>query len=318
MAIMPLLGCINMVQALHPQSQVLSVLHAAFGPHENWKTNPLKGGLSGASLFLADNGKKKYVVRFFSHLSKDQTVRLISANKAASSGGYGPHVYFDDAVDGVIVTDYLTPQPLNSGTLHQDLALLLKKIHRGPQLQNAGHLWERTMSILHELKKVNQSLVDIPAIENDLNQLVKKASQNLESAPCHRDLNPTNLIYTHHKLFAVDYDSAGQDDPYIDVAEVAIFYCSDEKQEIKFITSYLDHPPSQAEIDKFLLMKKIAFFFYGVEFLREVPQEIWEANPSLEPFQSYLNKLGQGTVSLEDPKEKLRMGLIMIQEALKP
>ena len=65
-------------------------------------------------------------------------------------------------------------------------------------------------------------------------------------------------------------------------------------------------------------MKKIAFLYYGIEFLRMVPQEIWETNPSLEPFQSYLKKLGQRTVSLEDPKEKLNMGLIMIQEAMKP
>lgn len=293
-----------------------SVLQGTFGRAKEWQIIPLKGGLSGASLFLADNGEKKYVVRFFDHFSKDQTERLIFNQKAAAIGGYGPEVYFDDAEEGVVVISYLDPHPLNTPTLYQDLALLLKHIHKGPELHHTGRIWERTHALLQRLKTIQQSLLNIGEIQTYLGKLVEKVTPSLESVPCHRDLNPTNLIYTNQKFLAVDYDSAGQDDPYLDLAQVSIFYCREEEQETILLILYLGHSPSHFEMDKFRLMKKIAFLFYGVEFLRQVPSEVWETKPDLDSFRIYMKKLGDGTVSLEEPKEKLNMGLIMLQEAM--
>lgn len=298
-------------------NKALSTLHIAFGREKDWEIIPLEGGLSGASLFLADNGVKKYVARFFDHLSNEHTERLIFNQKVASIGGYGPHVYFDDPEQRIILMDYLSAQPINQATIHKDLALLLQKIHKGPKLHHAGHIWERTTEVLQTLKDIPQSLIDIGNIQVDLNQLIEKAKAGLESAPCHRDLNPMNLIYTDQKFFAVDYDSAGQDDPYIDLAEVAIFYCRCEEQETTLLTLYLGHRPSQLEMDKFRLMKKIAFFFYAVEFFRQVPSETWQITPDVDPFEVYMKKLAEGAVSLENPKEKLNMGLILLQEGMK-
>ena len=64
-------------------------------------------------------------------------------------------------------------------------------------------------------------------------------------------------------------------------------------------------------------MKKLALLYYGAGFLMLVPEEYWVPAPELEPLRAFFHKLGLGEVSLEDPKARLTMGLVLLTEALK-
>ncbi len=302
------------------QIQPITALHHAFGPDGDWTVNPLQGGLSGASIFVAeDKENHKYVVRYFDRLPPQESDRLIKNQLAAQEAGYGPKVHWSDSAHSIIVMDFLEPeQPTN---VYQNLALLLRKIHQSPKIGKTGRLWEVITPMIEELKKVDQNLVDMNLVKSTYDSAIEEVTPNLESKTCHRDLNPTNIIFSKGQFYAVDYDSIGIDDPYIDLAQVAIFYCNTvgiitQEAEKEFLTLYLEHAPSDFELNKFEAFKKIASISFAVFFLRMGPTDGWGAEPELMPFKNYKNLLGQGKINLADPREKLRFGLILLSEAM--
>ncbi|MBX9831202.1 phosphotransferase [Candidatus Babeliales bacterium] len=302
---------------VQPTDKVLAALENAFGVAKDWQVNPLKGGLSGAPIFLATKGTNQYVVRFFDHLSSDQIPKLIMAQKAAATSGYGPKIHWYNLEQGAVVMDYLKPEQPDQKNILNDLAVLLNKIHQSPELESAGRIWDQTYSVIKSLQSVNQTLLELSVVQTYLEQVVQKVSQDLQSKPCHRDMNPGNLIFSQGQFFAVDYDSFGMDDPYTDIAQVAIFYCYSAESEKQLLTLYLHRQPTDAEIAKLQLFKKIALIFYGMEFLCKVPAELWQTAPDLMPYLKFLQLLGSKAIELEDPKEKLRSGLIMVREGMR-
>ncbi|MBY0353768.1 phosphotransferase [Candidatus Babeliales bacterium] len=317
-ALLVLSACGQKSHVQQTDNKVLAALENAFGSSQNWQVNILKGGLSGAPIFLASKGTDQYVVRFFDHLSSDQIPKLIRAQKAAATSGYGPKIYWDNVEQGAVVMDYLEPEQPDKKNILNDLVILLNKIHQSPRIESSGSLWDLTYAAINKLKGVKQTLLELSAVQTYLEKLVQKVSQNLASKPCHRDMNPGNLIFSKGQFFAVDYDSFGMDDPYIDIAQVAIFYCYSAEAEKQLLTLYLHRQPTDAEMAKLQLFKRIALIFYGMEFLCKVPAQLWQSTPDLIPYLKFLQLLGSKAVALEDPKEKLRSGLIMVREGMKP
>jgi thiamine kinase-like enzyme len=300
--------------------QPINVMHQAFGPAKEWAIGPLKGGLSGASIFVAeDKENHKYVVRYFDHLPHRDSDRLIRNQLGASAAGFGPKVHWFDSAHSVIVMDFLEPEePTN---VYQNLAILLRKIHNSPKLGETGRLWEAIHPMIEDLRKVDQNLLDIDLVKSTFDSVIEQVTPNLESKTCHRDLNPTNIIFSKGQFYAVDYDSIGIDDPHIDLAQVAIFYCNTQnintqEAEREFLTLYLGHAPTDAELKKFEAFKKIAYISFGVGFARLGPIDGWGTLPELMPFKNYKSLLGQGKLNLEDPRERLRFGLILLREAM--
>lgn len=300
--------------------QPVAALHNAFGQDGDWTVKPLQGGLSGASIFIAeDKAHHKYVVRYFDHLPPQESDRLIQNQLAAQDAGYGPKVHWSDSAHSVIVMDFLEPeQPTN---VYQNLAILLRKIHQSPKIGKTGRLWEVITPMIEDLKKVDQNLVDMDLVKSSFDSAIEQVTLHLESKTCHRDLNPTNIIFSKGQFYAVDYDSIGIDDPYIDLAQVAIFYCNTQntntqEAEKEFLTLYLEHAPSDAELSKFEAFKKIAYISFGVGLARLGPNDGWGAEPELMPFKDYKSLLGQGKLNLGDPRERLRFGLILLHEAM--
>ncbi len=91
--------------------------------------------------------------------------------------------------------------------------------------------------------------------------------------PCHSDLHGGNLIFLGNEFKAVDYEDAGQGDPYFDVATVASYFYSDSDHEKILIETYLGRQPSAAENAKFYLMKQVILLKWVFDWLKRVPAE---------------------------------------------
>jgi tRNA A-37 threonylcarbamoyl transferase component Bud32 len=113
---------------------------------DNVTAEKLTGGFSGAPLFVATTETKKYVVRFLKHKPLEERKREIGVLQIASQAEYGPHVYFADADQGVVIMEFLSPQAMppelwQSEKLYVMLAKFLQKIHRGPKFENIEALY---------------------------------------------------------------------------------------------------------------------------------------------------------------------------------
>ena len=291
---MLLSGCLGTKTMLSwKEHKAAAALQDAFGAQNTWQISPLQGGLSGASIFIADNGSHKYVVRFFDHLPPSQVARLLNGQKNAWTGGYGPKVHWANPKQSVVVMDYLQPQQPNPETIMQDLATLLRKIHTSPMGEGTTRYWDHVFSVvIKKLEEVPQTILDVPTVKSYLEKLVEKAAENLESKTCHRDMNPTNLIFCSGRFFAVDYDSLGIDDPYIDIAQVATFYCHTPAATKKLLSAYLEREPTDVETTKLTLFQKIVLISYGLDFFGNIPDTLWTHKPELMPFRQFIRMVG--------------------------
>jgi thiamine kinase-like enzyme len=132
-----------------------------------------------------------------------------------------------------------------------------------------------------------------------------------------QDIQPNNLIYLGNEFKAVDYESAAQSDPYFDVATVAIYYCFNPKFEHVLFTTYLERQPSEQETAKLYLMKLVAEIHYGLIFLKLGIQYIDQyAILSVPSYWEFLSTLGKEKVDLDEPKYKMSMAKILINDVV--
>ena len=226
----------------------------------------LSGGLSGSEIIKVSTPNRDYVVRFWNMQWADYFPQDLACQLVASDAGYGPKVYFRDAVEGITVMEYYFPEPLPEIQIRlATLVSLLKKIHTGPSVPKGIDRSIYLDLLIEEIKESN--FVDLQAIKTIKNTVFAHTRPHALHVPCHRDLHHGNLIYTQGKYVAIDYTWGAMDDPYADLANIAIFNCSTIEEEKLLLQLYLGRPPSFKEVARLSLMKLPAKIFYGLEFL---------------------------------------------------
>ncbi|KKP35838.1 MAG: hypothetical protein UR26_C0002G0138 [candidate division TM6 bacterium GW2011_GWF2_32_72] len=237
----------------------------------------LEGGLSSARLFLVTTPLQKYVVRFLSKKrSKQENMEEINLLQIASDSGYGPKIYFSDTSLGVVIMEYLldqkiTDQDLESKQFYVELANFLKKINQGGEFKNqSGNEFEYINRKIQKNKLRSSIFLDSL---NRLQEIVDTIQTTLSPylnvcGSCHNDLHGGNVLYLGNEFKAIDYESAGKNDPFFDLATVLLCFCFDSNYEKFLIKEYLGRNPSAEEeaklyLIKFIIMIRWAVFLLG-------------------------------------------------------
>ena len=61
----------------------------------------------------------------------------------------------------------------------------------------------------------------------------------------HNDVNPGNLLYDEGRLLLVDWDAAGLNDPYFDLATIALFHRMDDQTCLRLLTAHEAEPVAE-------------------------------------------------------------------------
>lgn len=290
----------------------------------------LKGGFSGAQLFTVTSGSKKYVVRFLKHPSQKTRQDEIELSNIAAKGGYGPQIYYDDNKQGVIIIEFLPSRfasyqqhlltllkPKQSEQLYVELAQLLQKIHSGPKFPKSKSIFDKTRSRMPRIKSKANDDVPLTRIENIVSIIHRAIGPHLSPTPSHNDLNPNNLRFLGRKTKAIDFDDAAQQDPYYDLATVAIYYCIFPAYEKILLSAYLKRHPTLQERAKLYLMKQMARINEALNQLSRATEKIgkYEALQVLS-WKGLLKNFSEGKVNLEDPNDQLRIAKVLINQVL--
>ncbi len=172
-------------------------------------TEEIKTQHGGNDLFRVVVKNGDYLVRKAGRGEGDASMEFHIAELAASIG-IAPHVYCFDTRLSIFVTDWINGD--HKDTLGVDelmeLVRLLKKLH---SLKVSGD--------------------DMPAV--DLRSIVKykegigEAFDICDKYPphkalCHNDPNPQNIIWSENGVKLIDYEYAGLNDIYFDLAGVSV------------------------------------------------------------------------------------------------
>ena len=248
------------------RSEALEILQNSLGVKGPFETELLSGGLSGSEVIKVKALHQAYVVRFWNMQWADYFPQDLNCQLIASDAGYGPKVYFSDAVKGITVMDYYFPEVLPEIQIRLEaLVDLLKKIHAGPRVPRGIDRAVYLDLLLEEVKETH--LFDLKAIKTIKDTVFAATRPIANCVSCHRDLTHGNLIFTEGRFIAIDYTWGAMDDPYADLANIAIFNCKTQEEENLLLQLYFGYAPSVMEMAWLSLMKLPAKIFYGLEFL---------------------------------------------------
>lgn len=270
-----------------------------------YENKPLIGGLSKNKQYLYSVNEKKYVVRVLGEeLSKrrgEVVIHCLAADK-----GIAPKVYYCADDYSFIIMDFVDDHTL----LWQDareaevLDLIAQKVHAVKQLDHNAFIYENGWNLFGQINKDYHAIKDQG--HEDLNCMIDQAFQSTKIihqkienekrslVPCHNDLNYRNIFFTEKNIIFIDWEMAGINYDFYDLAYYSVFSCLNEKDDVYLLTRYLAQAPTFGDIAYFKnikLMIRCCNIFYLLAFLENIPQSIPEE--SIQDFEFYAYAFSQ-------------------------
>lgn len=213
--------------------------------------NRLEGGMSNYTYVVETKGKKytyrvpgKFAERFVDRVEEwenIQEVKRLGLNNITSYVEIESGEKLAEYVEGTIMseTDVVSYNAMSVAAL--------KKIHQSDlkfRDYNAfGRLDDderfcREMGFEHPKEYVE--------LRHKLDAM-RKAHADVERVPCHCDYQPTNLVINGDKLYVLDWEFAGMNDPFYDIA---CYGNAGFDKALALLEAYVGHKPTSEELKR--------------------------------------------------------------------
>jgi len=196
--------------------------------------------------YLLHTDQEKYILRIFGSENRDRSAEY-RIQYAASRQHLAPKPLFLDLEAGLMVSEYSYGTHINSLSSKniQALSRVLFSLHSIPlQKKNIPY---------------NAEPQGLPGFGYD-------------PVLCHHDLNPYNILWKNDTPMLIDWEYAGINDRYFDLASVAVEFNLDKQMSALLLESYFDN---HREID----IKKLHAYQTHYQNLCE---QWWEEKRSLQ------------------------------------
>ena len=225
--------------------RVNAILHR----HDTKIVKRLEGGMSNYTFVVESEGKKmtyrvpgKYAEKFV-----DRDVEWENIQKVDSLG-LNNHTIYVELCSGEKLADYV------EGTIMSDTDVVsynamsvaaLKKLHQsGLKLKDYdafGRL-DDDERFCHDTGFTHPDAYRV--LRSKLEDLRGQMGQT-ELVPCHCDYQPTNLVIDGDKLYVLDWEFAGMNDPFYDIA---CYGNAGFDKALALLEAYVGHKPTQQEL----------------------------------------------------------------------
>lgn len=102
---------------------------------------------------------------------------------------------------------------------------------------------------------------------NKIDEIKLLLTPHLELASCHNDLNFSNLLFDGKKTYFIDWEAAGLEDPFFDLAMVCNEFITEDESRTYFIHQYFGRNLTELEAKKLNGMRQIAYCYLALHFL---------------------------------------------------
>ena len=199
----------------------------------------MAGGLSGAAVHRVDANGRTFVLK----ISKsDESIDAWRARceilLLAADAGVAPRVIHTDEARRAVLSVFVAGKPFRAAYFDprtrdaavNDLGRMLRRVHDLPVPASADSRGPRevlaaTWSGLSETPGIPAFVGD--AVRRVLDETPPRGGR--DAVLSHNDVNPGNLVYDGEQLLLVDWDAAGSNDPYYDLAAIAVFHRMDDE-----------------------------------------------------------------------------------------
>lgn len=211
----------------------------------------LEGGMSNYTYVVETRGKKytyrvpgKFAEKFVDRVEEwdnIQEVNRLGLNNATSYVEVISGEKLAEFVEGTILSD------TDIESYNEMSVAALKKIHNSDlkfhDYNAVGRLSDderycREMGFTHpkEYLELRQKLEEM-----------RDAHASVKAVPCHCDYQPTNLVVNGDKLYVLDWEFAGMNDPFYDIA---CYGNAGFDKALSLLKAYVGHEPTREELQR--------------------------------------------------------------------
>ncbi len=224
------------------------------------------GGLTNL-VYRVRHGTDTYLLRIPGVGTEAYIDRSIEAHDAqvAAAAGVSAQVLFFDPDDGLMLAEYIDGTTLDAGGFKNPgsitrAATALRRMHQHPQpFKKRFDVFEQ---IDEYLDLVNQLKAPLPEGYQQVKaeaDAVRRAllARSVDLAPCHCDPLAENFIDTGERVYIVDWEYAGNNDPMWDLGDVSVEAEFDSDQDQCLLAAYFDGDPPADQVARMMMYKML-------------------------------------------------------------
>lgn len=278
----------------------------------------LIGGGSTASMWKITVKNHPYVLRLMGldQPIADRRVQVICAQYGARLG-IAPQCYYADAENGILIMDYIHSAELTKEIIFNQMPVLLAKLHNSEKMPEAYCVIFPYMNDFIDkmvVKTPSKKIIEYYKIIQDIMLILVKHRQ---LASCHNDLNSENILYDGKQIYLIDFEAAGTEDPYFDLATVCQQNCFDTEEELLFLEKYMTRKPNALEIAKLVLMKQVSYCYHALHFFEHAYSGgMMSYHGEVPTFQQWYEGRKQGKYSYETTRDLILYAMVVLNQSL--
>ena len=199
-------------------------------PGREIRVSPIAAGLTNQN-FRVDVDSTPYFVRLPGQstdlLAVDRANELHNT-RAASAAGVGPKVVDHDPASGALVLEWIDGRTMSNAAFAEPgtparVAEALRRLHAGPRFLTDFNMFRLTEFYL---RVVRERTIRIPDGYLDRMPQVARIEAALRhdplpTVPCHNDLLAENYLDDGSRLWIIDYEYSGNNDPTFELGNTA-------------------------------------------------------------------------------------------------
>ncbi|MEP7204105.1 MAG: choline/ethanolamine kinase family protein [Ilumatobacteraceae bacterium] len=203
---------------------------------------------------LVEVGDGRYVLRLPGEGTSEYINRVDEevAARSAATAGVNAEVVFFDAADGLMVTRYIDGAATMTAERFRDLDAVARAARAFRQLHTTAAPFAADFSLFPMIDEYKALLSSkgaaLPAGYDEVQRQAETVRAALEAAPvalapCHCDPLCENFLDTGTRMFVIDYEYAGNNDPMWDLGDLSVEGEFGDEQDDALLRAYFGGGP---------------------------------------------------------------------------
>jgi thiamine kinase-like enzyme len=199
-------------------------------PGRHVRIEPIAAGLTNQNFRVEVDGEPRFVRLpgpSTELLALDRANELHNT-RAAAAAGVGPKVLDHDPASGALVLEWIDGRTMSNPAFQthgmpERIASSLRQLHAGPRFRDDFNMFRLTEFYL---RVVGERGIRIPDGDRERGRAVPRieaalAARRLPTVSCHNDLLAENYLDDGSKLWIIDYEYSGNNDPTFELGNTA-------------------------------------------------------------------------------------------------
>jgi thiamine kinase-like enzyme len=196
-------------------------------------------------------GRTSYALRLPGHDTWEYIDRAAEEHnsKIAATAGIGADILYSDARNGTVVSSFIEGEAMDEAWLNRDAEALARVARTIRKVHGLGRSFRFRFDVFGMIERCRHLLYEsgqpLPAGYGGVERGMKVAQRALEASPvplvpCHNDPWPNNFIDADGRIYLIDWEFSGMNDPFWDLSHLSTEAGFGPQQDQTMVETYCD------------------------------------------------------------------------------